>query len=77
MGIRSVKVRVNLEYNYYRSIGLQKSDITKVTLYEYLTSIGSATILGSVIGALSAGALTILLLDFVEIPFILNVSIIE
>jgi hypothetical protein len=48
---------------------MQKNDVLKVTLYEALCNLGSATLLGFIIGVIAAIANTSFLLMIIELPF--------
>ena len=53
----------------YRAIGMRKSDIYKLTLYEAMATLVSSSILGFIIGVISATSMTALFLVMVELPF--------
>ena len=61
-------------FQTFRAIGLKKSDIVKLTLYEAIANIFSSSILGCVIGVISGAAMTALFLAIVELPFSLIVT---
>ncbi len=63
-----------LSLSYYRAIGLKKRDITKVMLFESIAGITSSTLLGFLVGIISAVAMTALFMAIVELPFTLIVS---
>lgn len=58
------------EFGILRSIGLNKTQITKVYIYEAFSLIISSSIIGSFIGIIVAATMTIQILMFLEINFI-------
>ncbi len=57
------------EFGVYRALGLSKSQMTRIYMYETLVCILAASIIGCVVGIGSALTLTLQLLMFNELPF--------
>ncbi|CDW83103.1 permease-like protein [Stylonychia lemnae] len=62
------------ELGVLRAIGLQKSDIVKLTLYESIANMFTSSVLGFIIGIISATAMAALFLAIVELPLNLILS---
>lgn len=61
------------EYGVLRSMGLTKDEGRRLYMYEAFTIVGSASLLGTCIGVLSALLISNQLLTFIEMPLSLNI----
>lgn len=62
------------ELGVLRAIGLPKSKLTLVALYEQLSTLLSAILLGLLVGLISAGMVGALFMNFAELPFVMIVD---
>jgi ABC-type antimicrobial peptide transport system permease subunit len=61
------------ELGVLRAIGLQKSAVVRVSLYETLSTLVGAMFLGTLIGLFSAGLIALLFITASEMPLVLNI----
>jgi ABC-type antimicrobial peptide transport system permease subunit len=61
------------ELGVLRAIGLQKSAVVRVSLYETLSTLVGAMFLGTLIGLFSAGLIALLFIAASEMPLVLNI----
>ena len=61
------------ELGVLRAIGLQKSAVVRVSLYETLSTLLGAMFLGTLIGLFSAGLIALLFITASEMPLVLNI----
>lgn len=61
------------ELGVLRAIGLQKSAVVRVSLYETLSTLIGAMFLGTLIGLFSAGLIALLFITASEMPLVLNI----
>ncbi len=61
------------ELGVLRAIGLQKSAVVRVSLYETLSTLVGAMFLGTLIGLFSAGLIALLFITASEMPVVLNI----
>ncbi|TNV74243.1 hypothetical protein FGO68_gene7073 [Halteria grandinella] len=59
------------ELGVLRAIGLTKSSLTLVALYEQLSTLLSAILIGLIVGLVSSSMVNTLLMNFAELPFVL------
>ncbi|TNV73459.1 hypothetical protein FGO68_gene9060 [Halteria grandinella] len=62
------------ELGVLRAIGLPKSKLTLVALYEQLSTLLSAILIGLLVGLISAGMVGALFMNFAELPFVMIVD---
>ena len=61
------------ELGVLRAIGLKKSAVVRVSLYETLSTLVGAMFLGTLIGLFSAGLIALLFITASEMPLVLNI----
>ena len=61
------------ELGVLRAIGLQKSAVVRVSLYETLSTLVGAMFLGTLVGLFSAGLIALLFISASEMPIVLNI----
>lgn len=59
---------------FYRAIGLVNNDVVKLQLYESISNLFGASIIGLVVGVVGVFMMNMLFFAFLEIPMILIVS---
>ena len=64
----------NLPNPIYRAIGMKNNEVMKITLYEAVANLSSATIMGTIIGVTAAALTAAVILMFVEMPYKLILS---
>ena len=55
---------------------MKKNELVKISLLEAISSLTGSSLIGFIIGVVSAASMTALFLMVVEIPFVLNVSLV-
>ena len=65
------------EYGVLRSMGLTKNEGQRIYIYEAYIVVGSAAILGTIVGFATATAVAVQFYSFIEMPITVAVSIIS